>query len=94
MKIFIADFLPIKNKGEEAILRGIQSLYEEAFQENIELYVFGSSDTIVKEDNITSFPVNWCYPTYKYPQKFVGRMGLIRRLICAFFFRLGIFPIC
>ena len=92
MKIFIADFLPIKNKGEEAILRGIQSLYEEAFQENIELYVFGSSDTIVKEDNITSFPVNWCYPTYKYPQKFVGRMGLIRRLICAFFFRLGIFP--
>ena len=91
MKIFIADFLPIKNKGEEALLRGIQSLYEEKFQENIEFFVFGPSDTIVKEDNITSFPVNWCYPMYKTPQKFIGRLGLVRKLICSLLFRVGIF---
>ena len=92
MKIFIADYLPIKNKGEEAILRGIQSLYQEKFQKEIEFFVFGPNDIIVKHDNITSFPVDWCYPMYKKQQKFIGRLGLCRRLLCALMYRIGIFP--
>lgn len=27
-KIFIADFLPLANKGEEEIIRGIETLYK------------------------------------------------------------------
>lgn len=92
MKIFIADFLPIKNKGEEALLRGIQSLYQDKFQTDIEFFVFGPDTMVVTEGNITSFPVDWCYPMYKNPEKFVGRLGMIRKLACAFLFRLGIFP--
>ena len=38
MKIFIADYLPIKNKGEEALLRGIQSLYEEKYQKYLKIH--------------------------------------------------------
>lgn len=92
MKIFIADYLPTKNKGEEALLRGIQSLYEERYKQGIEFYVFGPVTKKTSEGNITSFPVDWCYPTYKSPQLFAGRIGLIRKIICTFLFRVGIFP--
>lgn len=92
MRIFIADYLPIKNKGEEALLRGIQSLYEEKYQEDVQFYVFGQCDEITQDGNIISFPVKWCYPTYKYPSAFTGRKGLVRRLICALLFRIGFYP--
>lgn len=92
MNIFIADYLPIKNKGEEALLRGIESLYHEKYKTEINFFVFGSEDSITRTDNITSFPVKWCYPSYKYPHRFVGRNGLIRKIICTILFRLGTFP--
>lgn len=92
MKIFIADYLPIKNKGEEALLRGIQSLYEEKYQNKVEFFVFGPVNKIKQEGDITIFPVNWCYPQYQKPQLFEGRLGVIRRLLCAFLFRFGFFP--
>lgn len=92
MNIFIADFLPIKNKGEEALLRGIESLYQEKYQTNIEFFVFGPVESTTKSGNITSFPVSWCYPMYKSPSLFMGRFGLIHKLLCTFLFRFGIFP--
>ncbi len=92
MKIFIADYFPIKNKGEEALLRGIQSLYEEKYRTSVSFFVFGPVDKIYTNGNITSFPVNWCYPQYAKPQVFAGRLGLIRRIICTFLFRCGLSP--
>lgn len=92
MKIFIADYLPIKNKGEEALLRGIQSLYEDKYQKKVEFLVFGPVNKIKQEGDITVFPVNWCYPQYQKPQLFEGRLGIIRKIICAFLFRIGFFP--
>ena len=92
MNIFIADYLPIKNKGEEALLRGIESLYKEKYKEDINFFVFGQSDEIEHDGNITSFPVKWCYPTYKYPKKFAGRVGFIKRLLCSLTYQIGLSP--
>ena len=33
MKIFIADYLPLANKGEEEILRGIEALFKSKDEE-------------------------------------------------------------
>lgn len=92
MKIFIADYLPIKNKGEEALLRGIQSLYEEKYHTDVEFCVFGPVSEVCFDGNITSYPVEWCYPNFKYPNRFAGRIGLLKKLLCAFLYRLGVFP--
>ena len=60
MKIFIADYLPIKNKGEEALLRGIQSLYEEKYHTDVELQgaflVFSKKD-ILSLDSLKTLKV-------------------------------------
>lgn len=83
---------PYKNKGEEALLRGIESLYKEKYKEDINFFVFGQSDEIEHDGNITSFPVKWCYPTYKYPKKFAGRVGFIKRLLCSLTYQIGLSP--
>ena len=87
MKIFIADYLPIKNKGEEALLRGIQSLYEEKYHTDVEFCVFGPVSEVCLDGNITSYPVEWCYPNFKYPNRFAGRIGLLKKLLCAFLYQ-------
>ena len=62
MKIFVADYLPLANKGEEEILRGIETLFKKNGHEYVSFSVFGDVPSIEKVDNVTIYPVDICYP--------------------------------
>ena len=47
MKVFIADYVPLKNKGEEAIIRGIAEFFILQFNECIELILFDDSKCLI-----------------------------------------------
>lgn len=59
IRIFIADFVPLLNKGEEAIVRGIEDLLGRG--KSVELGLFDNVKTVAKQGNITVFPRNWVY---------------------------------
>ena len=61
MKVFIADYVPLKNKGEEAIIIGIAEFFILQFNECIELILFDDVDGVKKNGNITQIPVNYLF---------------------------------
>lgn len=65
MKIFIADYLPLANKGEEEILRGIETLFKKTGKEEISFSVFGDVHDVQHIGNVTVYPKYFCYPDYK-----------------------------
>ena len=60
-KIFVADFVPFSNKGEEAIIRGIEDMLGGAAA-GMEIAVLGEEDRTVRCGNVTAFPCRWVYP--------------------------------
>ncbi len=64
MKIFIADYLPLANKGEEEILRGIEVLFREKGDDSILFSVFGDVQEPTKTGNVMVFPKSICYPDF------------------------------
>ena len=65
MRVFIADYLPLANKGEEEILRGIEALYSKNGDEVIAFSVFGDVKNKLQVGNVTIYPKYICYPDYK-----------------------------
>jgi hypothetical protein len=51
----------LKNKGEEAIIRGIAEFFILQFNECIELILFDDVDGVKKNGNITQIPVNYLF---------------------------------
>lgn len=88
MKIFIADYLPLSNKGEEEILRGIESLFSKDNNEVINFCVFGDVQQKIQIGNVTIYPKNICYPTQKYKAKIRTIVGLL----WAFLGYIGFYP--
>lgn len=91
MNIFIADYLPLKNKGEEAILRGIESLYKEKYNQEINFFLFGPNIEIIKEGNVTSFPYKWCYPDFINNPIFSGKSGILIQFLVSLLCNFGIY---
>ncbi|MDY6839531.1 MAG: polysaccharide pyruvyl transferase family protein [Thermodesulfobacteriota bacterium] len=60
LKIFVVDRVPLANKGEEAIIRGIEDLLADK-ERPIELAVFDRTDKTYRLGNITAFPVTWAF---------------------------------
>ena len=60
-KVFVADFVPFSNKGEEAIIRGIEDMLGGAAA-GMEIAVLGEEDRTVRCGNVTAFPCRWVYP--------------------------------
>jgi polysaccharide pyruvyl transferase WcaK-like protein len=67
LHILIADYVPIANRGEEAIVRGIEDTLSEG--RPVALGVFGDVSEPTRRDNITIFPKDWVF-------RFQGRAGL------------------
>ena len=78
MKIFIADYLPLANKGEEEILRGLEALYNKTGEENIFFSVFGDVTSTQQIGNVTVYSKSICYPTYKSSGKLKVLFDIIR----------------
>ena len=57
--VLIADYVPLLNKGEEAIVKGIEKML--GGEEFVDIGVFGPVDTVLKRGNITVFPYTWIY---------------------------------
>lgn len=88
MKIFIADYLPLANKGEEEILRGLESLYNKTGKERISFSVFGDVTNIQRIGNVTIFPKSICYPPYKTR----GKVKVVADILKAGLNVLGFYP--
>lgn len=55
--ILVADYVPLANKGEEAIIRGIEDILSDG--RPVELGLFDNVQEITRQNNITVFPRNW-----------------------------------
>lgn len=88
MKIFIADYLPLANKGEEEILRGIEALFKSKKDEEVFFSVFGDVNNTECVDNVTVYPKDICYPDN-------GHKGFVKTLLSIFWGvldEIGIYP--
>jgi polysaccharide pyruvyl transferase WcaK-like protein len=68
--ILIADYVPIANKGEEAIVRGIEDMLSGG--RPVALGLFDNVSQVTQRDNITIFPRQWVF-------RFEGNSRLSRR---------------
>jgi polysaccharide pyruvyl transferase WcaK-like protein len=59
LRILIADYVPIANKGEEAIVRGIADMLGDS--RPVELGLFDNVDAVTRRDNVTVFPRQWLF---------------------------------
>lgn len=87
VKIFIPEYIPMQNKGEEAILRGYESILEEGLPANVVIKwgILDDVDTIKIVENITIFPRNWIENS-KWPSKYYR----YNRILWDFLYILGI----
>jgi len=70
LHILIADYVPIANKGEEAIVRGIEDMLSQG--RPVSLGLFDNVGTVTPRGNITVFPRQWLF-------RFEGNSRLSRR---------------
>lgn len=57
--ILVADYVPLANKGEEAIIRGIEDMLCD--DRPVELGLFDNVETVTRHGNITVFPRRWVF---------------------------------
>jgi polysaccharide pyruvyl transferase WcaK-like protein len=70
LHILIADYVPIANRGEEAIVRGIEDMLGRG--RPVALGLFDNVEAVTQRDNITIFPRQWLF-------RFEGNSRLSRR---------------
>ncbi len=70
LHILIADYVPIANKGEEAIVRGIEDMLSQG--RPVSLGLFDNVEMVTQHGNITIFPRQWLF-------RFEGNSRLSRR---------------
>ena len=59
LHILVADYVPIANKGEEAIVRGIEDLLSDG--RPVALGLFDNVSEVTQKGNITVFPKDWIF---------------------------------
>jgi len=59
LHILVADYVPIANKGEEAIMRGIEEMLSD--RRPVALGLFGDVAKLTQTGNITIFPKDWIF---------------------------------
>ena len=62
MNIFIADYLPLKNKGEEEILRGLEMLFSKKYNCSVYFSIFDDENELSIRNGVRVFPRSWVYP--------------------------------
>ena len=59
LHILIADYVPLANKGEEAIVRGIEDMLSEG--RPVSLGLFDNVQEVTQRGNVTIFPKQWLF---------------------------------
>jgi polysaccharide pyruvyl transferase WcaK-like protein len=59
LHILVADYVPVANKGEEAIVRGIEDMLSEG--RPVEIGLFDDVPQVTRRGNITVFPRDWVF---------------------------------
>ncbi len=88
LHILIADYVPIANKGEEAIIRGIEDMLSEG--RPVVLGLFDNVPQVTQRENITLFPRDWLFRFEGHPA-LAGRGRILLQALIALQLRLGIY---
>ena len=88
MHILLADYVPIANKGEEAIVRGIEDMLSDG--RPVALGLFDNVEAVTQHDNITIFPRSWVFRFEGHPRR-SGRKRILMQAAIAAQLRLGIY---
>jgi len=88
MHILIADYVPIANKGEEAIVRGIEDMLSDA--RPVELGLFDNVEAVTQRGNITVFPRQWLF-RFEGNSSLSGRGRILMQAAVATQLRLGMY---
>jgi len=59
LHILVADYVPIANKGEEAIIRGMEDMLSEG--RRVEIGLFDDVPQVTRRGNLTIFPRDWVF---------------------------------
>jgi len=59
LHILMADYVPIANKGEEAIVRGIEDMLSDG--QPVALGLFDNVPHVTQRENLTIFPRDWLF---------------------------------
>jgi polysaccharide pyruvyl transferase WcaK-like protein len=86
--ILVADFVPIANKGEEAIVRGIGDML--AGGQPVKIGLFDNVEEVTHRDGITIFPRKWIF-RIEGDVKLLKRRRTIRQILVSLEMRLGIY---
>jgi polysaccharide pyruvyl transferase WcaK-like protein len=88
LHILIADYVPIANKGEEAIVRGIEDMLSDG--RPVALGLFDDVPQVTRRENITIFPREWLF-RFEGNSALSGRRRVLMQALIALQLRLGIY---
>jgi polysaccharide pyruvyl transferase WcaK-like protein len=88
LHILVADYVPLANKGEEAIVRGIEDML--APGRPVALGLFDNVSQVTERDSITIFPRSWLF-RFEGNAALSSRGRILRQARIALELRLGIY---
>jgi len=86
LHILIADYVPLANKGEEAIVRGIEDMLSD--RRPISLGLFDDVQDVTQQGNVTVFPREWLF-RFEGNSALRGRRRVLMQMWIAAQLRLG-----
>ncbi|MCX5647196.1 MAG: polysaccharide pyruvyl transferase family protein [Phycisphaerae bacterium] len=87
LHILMADYVPIANKGEEAIVRGVEDMLSDG--RPVALGLFDNVPQVTQRENITLFPRNWLF-RFEGNSALSGRGRILLQARIALELRLGV----
>ncbi|OHB66592.1 MAG: hypothetical protein A2Y77_13135 [Planctomycetes bacterium RBG_13_62_9] len=87
MHILVADYVPLANKGEEAIVRGIEDMLSAG--RPLSLGLFDDVPQVTRRDTITVFPRQWLF-RFEGNSALSGRSRILMQARIALQLRLGL----
>jgi polysaccharide pyruvyl transferase WcaK-like protein len=88
LHILIADYVPMANKGEEAIVRGIEDMLCDG--RPVALGLFDNVEVVTQHGNIAIFPRQWIF-RFEGNSRLSGRGRLVTQTAIALQLQLGIY---
>ncbi len=88
LHILIADYVPITNKGEEAIVRGIEDMLSEG--RPVALGLLDDVTQVTQRENVTIFPREWIF-RFEGNSVLTGRRRILLQARIAIELQLGIY---
>jgi len=87
LHILMADYVPIANKGEEAIVRGVEDMLSDGGP--VALGLFDNVPQVTQRENITLFPRDWLF-RFEGNSALSGRSRILMQARIALELRLGV----